>query len=120
MIKNGTCLLVETEDVVAPELSDAASTYDNIMTHIEPELTTDQIMTLKQKYAGESSDAATERADRYTKAFDQYEHRLDDFFQLFFGKIITFRRHTLKGMETIDRAQELSDMDDVITRVNTL
>jgi len=44
--------------------------YDRIMTGIEPELTTEQLPTLSEKYKDETDEQKQARADRYNAAFD--------------------------------------------------
>lgn len=53
--------------------ADARAIYDAIMREIEPDLTTEMIPTLAEKYATEPEAARMERAKRYNEAFAAYD-----------------------------------------------
>ena len=56
-----------------PPLPSGEDIYNAIMAEIEPELTTDVLPTLEEKYKDESPEERTERFARYEAAFAQYE-----------------------------------------------
>ena len=59
--------------VIAPD-----ELYDRIMGSIDPELTTAGLAGLREKYANETPQEKAARAERYTRAFEEYQKRLAD------------------------------------------
>ncbi|HVW67177.1 MAG TPA: hypothetical protein VHA78_05640 [Candidatus Peribacteraceae bacterium] len=58
---------------------DARWIYDEFMKHIEPDLMTDHIEHVDEKYAGETAEERAERYEQYTMAFLIFDECLKDF-----------------------------------------
>ena len=56
-----------------PVIPSGEEMYDQIMSQIEPDLVTAQLPLLKEKYKDETPEQAKARADRYNRAFAEYE-----------------------------------------------
>ena len=67
---------VQSEDAT-PAYS-AQWIYDTLMAEIEPDLTSENIVKLDEKYRDESEDDRKARMERYTLAFDTFNECLQD------------------------------------------
>ena len=65
----------DTGQLVMPTLPSSQELYDAIMVDIEPELTSQQLPTLLEKYKDETSDRKKTRKKRYDAAFKEYRKR---------------------------------------------
>lgn len=92
--------------------------YDSIMQEIEPELMTKVLPTLEEKYKNETPEQKTARAERYTKAFTEYEKRYQAYLLSEESKLRTFKRAAFKGVEERtgedDRAR-LTQIDSLLS-----
>lgn len=66
---------------VIPPKRSGADIYNGIMREIEPELTTDQIPLMKEKYKDETAQQRKARGERYAKAMEEYEKRYAQYLQ---------------------------------------
>ena len=62
-----------TATASASALINGTELYDAIMAEIEPELVSDELLLLEERYANESLQQKHERLQRYQEAFDLYE-----------------------------------------------
>ncbi|MDD4628935.1 MAG: hypothetical protein PHE68_06160, partial [Candidatus Peribacteraceae bacterium] len=62
---------------VPPAIPKADELYNSLMREIEPELTTDQIPLLMEKYKDETQEQREARMARYNAAFEAYEKALE-------------------------------------------
>ncbi len=76
--------------------------YDLLMQDIEPELTTAQVNTLKEKYAAETPDEHAERMARYEQAFQEYEEMKTRYLSVLHRN----RKQDLHASEESDRMKE--------------
>ena len=82
--------------------------YDQIMSRIEPELTTRQMPSLADKYKGETPQQAQARADRYAKAYAEYDKAHDAFVASTKEQVDLYRKEAFLSLEKEDRAKEQS------------
>jgi hypothetical protein len=61
--------------LVAPQIPEGPEVYNTIMSGIEMELTDAERPLLQDKYKDETPEQAAERADRYNKAFAEYDRQ---------------------------------------------
>jgi len=66
--------------------------YDTIMSQIEPDLTTNHIPLLKEKYARETNEEKVERLQSYTKAFEVFDEALEKTLQTIDDDVRLFKR----------------------------
>ena len=99
---------------------DAEAFYEGVMAQIEPELTAAQLPTLAAKYAGETQGEARARAERYAKAFAEYERRLLDFAVSAAAAARRFATQTFRAAETDDKLFDTPVLDDVSLRIASL
>jgi hypothetical protein len=101
--------------LLAMQLTQTASPYDELMAQIEPELVSANVPGLRERYAGETPQQAQARADRYAKAFTEYDKRFAGQVSDWSGKAQGVRRQALASTERSDRAREdnqLKSLDD--------
>jgi len=66
---------------VIPAPKSGAEVYNGIMGTIEPELMTDQIPLMKEKYKDETPEQKNARGQRYAKAMEEYDRRYAQYLQ---------------------------------------
>lgn len=80
--------------------------YDMLMRSIEPDLTTDQIPLLDDKYKNETPEAAAVRAGRYQKAFAEYDRRLSAYLAKLWSKAREYHSAARDSLESDERTRE--------------
>ena len=88
----------------------ADEVYDLLMKDIEPELMSNTVETLQEKYKGESADEAKARAKRYRNAFAEYDRRLAKYIGDLNASTVRNARAAAKSIEQADRALEEFDL----------
>lgn len=66
--------------------------YDSIMSQIEPDLTTNHIPLLKEKYVRETNEEKVYRLQSYTKAFEIFDEALEKTLQTIDDDMRLFKR----------------------------
>ncbi|MBI3618903.1 hypothetical protein HY213_02600 [Candidatus Peregrinibacteria bacterium] len=87
--------------------------YNELMGKIEPELVTDQIPLLAEKYKNETHDQAAARAERYNKAYAAYEAAYAAYMQQLSSEVSSYRRNAFGSVEEKDRQKETAVLDDL-------
>ncbi len=89
--------------------------YDEIMQHIEPELMTDQIGKLEERYKDESPEEREDRLQRYTVSFiifqdalQSFEERMRDDMLLWYGDVEAYV-HGVNRKEETDTMRSIED-----------
>jgi hypothetical protein len=80
--------------------------YDQIMAEIDPELVTDSLTTLSEKYKDETPEQAAARSARYDAAFAEYDKRYAAYMTDLGGKVKSLQRTVRAGIENDERAEE--------------
>ncbi|MBI1812907.1 hypothetical protein HY285_05680 [Candidatus Peregrinibacteria bacterium] len=93
--------------------------YNELMGKIEPELTTDQIPLLPEKYKNETPDQAAVRAERYNKAYAAYEAAYAAYMQQLAGEVSSYRRSAFGSVEAKDRQKETAALDELESLITT-
>ncbi len=94
--------------------------YDDLMSRIEPELTTGQIPLLAERYKNEGKEDAAKRKDRYQKAFAEYDKRLQEYMGDVQRTSAQHRRDAMRSAEQQARTQEDFVMSDLESRISQL
>ncbi len=94
--------------------------YNSIMREIEPDLTTDRIPLLKEKYKDEKPEDRKARAERYNVAFAEYQKRMASWTQGMTENIQAFQRKALSSTEEQSRVEEKKEMDDLESAISAL
>ena len=87
--------------------------YDRIMREIDPELTSDQIPHLAEKYKDESKEDRVKRVERYNKAFAKFDEVAAHQIQHLKAQSTTYRKQALASAETEERAKELEQLQQI-------
>ena len=91
--------------------------YNLLMGGIEPDLTTDQLPLLDEKYAAETPEQAKIRAARYEKAFAEYDKQLNAYLAKLEAKVREYQSAARQSVENEERQKEgqaLSGIEDAI------
>ena len=94
--------------------------YNMLMAKIEPDLMTDQLPLLDQKYNGETPEQAQARAKRYEVAFAEYDKQLAAYLAALEAKVRQYQSTARKSLEHDDRSkeeQELSGLEQAFGTV---
>lgn len=91
-----------------PPLLSGDALYDVLMGSIEPELTTPQLPTLMEKYAHETLDEKQARAERYERAFAEFDRALQEYQKTCDRQIRDYKRAAIASIEA-----KAAQMDDV-------
>lgn len=84
--------------------------YNTLMARIEPDLTTDQLPLLDEKYKNETPEQAQARASRYEKAFAEYDRQLREYLTELEAKVRQYQASARKSLEHEDRQKEEQDL----------
>lgn len=95
-----------------PARKSGAEIYNSIMSAIEPELTTDQIPLMKEKYKDETPEQKKARGERYAKAMAEYEKRYATYLLEQDAKVRSFKIGAIHFVE--DKAAE-SDQQKLLS-----
>lgn len=91
--------------------------YNAIMSQIEPELTTDQLPLLDERYADESAESAKERGLRYQAAFEEYDRQFAGYKADWEREWKQHRHEALESTEREERAAEEQKMQDLENKI---
>lgn len=100
-----------------PRIPSTVELYDLLMREIEPELLSTSIAGLALKYRRETPEQSNERAERYAKAFREYDRRLETYIQTLNASIRKFGKDAAASMEALSSA--LTSIDSTDTTSHT-
>ncbi|MFA6259495.1 MAG: hypothetical protein WCX29_02700 [Candidatus Peribacteraceae bacterium] len=98
-----------------PKIPSAQELYDLLMAAIEPELTSSQVPSLKQKYAQESKEERKRRMERYRKAYIAYREALDTYTAQLNTQAQAYRRAAFAYAEERDAHKEQLQLKELET-----
>ena len=99
--------------VTAPVIPESEALYNLLMQGIEPDLTTDQIPLIEQKYSGETPEQRQARIERYEQAFESYEKVLDAYLLELQSKVAVFRKQVIGEAENTSRSEEAGQLASI-------
>src|SRR3989344_4069342 len=80
--------------------------YDSLMGHIEPDLTSEGLKVLDQKYANETPVQTTERKKKYELAFERYEQAYQGYIETLHAQATRYRKESFSKVELEHRGKE--------------
>lgn len=95
-----------------PTIPTGRELYDQIMGHIEPELTTEGRKILGEKYKVETSEQKQKRAVRYKIAFERCAKACDEYLVTLRVQADRYVRVRREHLESKDRALDESSFDE--------
>ncbi|MDD5623293.1 MAG: hypothetical protein PHI23_01125 [Candidatus Peribacteraceae bacterium] len=98
---------------VPPPSKSGEEIYDAIMREIEPELVTDQLPLLKEKYKEETPEQKNERGARYQKAFEEYDRRYKLYLSAQHEKVRQFKKSALGFVEAHTNQDDAAKMQSL-------
>lgn len=93
-----------------PTLPTGQEIYDGIMSQIEPDLVTDQLPLLDQKYPNENPEDKAKRMERYKVAFAEYDKKYREYVDQLHQWLHNFKKTSVAHIETERRAEESVQM----------
>ena len=94
--------------------------YNMLMSKIEPELTTEQLPLLDQKYVNETADQAKARSQRYQKAFAEYDTQLAAYLAQLEAKVREHQSTARKSLEHEERVKEEQELTGLEQAIQTI
>lgn len=88
---------------VPPKIPTGRELYDAIMSHIEPDLMTENAKTLDVKYANEAPAEKERRLKRYDLAFERYETAYTEYVAMLDAQVNRYSRQAFAFSELKDR-----------------
>lgn len=89
-----------------------------IMGGIEPDLTTAQLPLLKEKYKDEMPEQAKERAERYSKAFAEYDRQYAQFTAAQEKAVSEYERQFMQGVQDLQRGSETVQLTELSSAID--
>ncbi len=87
--------------------------YDMLMREIEPELTSEFIDTLEEKYKNETPEEAEGRGKRYKKAFDRFEEAFAKYLMELNASVQSYRKSAFRSVEEESRGEDAEKMSAI-------
>lgn len=100
---------------VPPVVMSGAELYNQIMSGIEMDLTTENMPTLDTKYEGESDADQKIRMTGYSEAFAEYQNQFDEYQKKQSEEIRSYGNNAMSYIENQDRATD----DDALNSLET-
>lgn len=92
--------------------------YNQIMNEIEPELMSDVLPTLAEKYKDETSEQAEARRQRYDAAYAEYDKRYAQYMTDMSSKVHTLQRTVRAGIEVDERKEESDELTNLESSIS--
>ena len=103
-----------TQKPSATQSASGDALYDSIMARLEPDLTSENIDTLDEKYAGESETEYELRMERYEAAFEECDRILtmmDDGMVLAAREVQEQKHKKMLKKEAAEKAEDVSEAE---------
>ena len=94
--------------------------YNMLMSKIEVDLTTDQLPLLDEKYKNETPEQAQVRAQRYEKAFAEYDKQLAAYLAGLEAKVREYQTTARKSVEHEERVHEEEQLTGIEQEISTI
>jgi len=105
---------------VPPVIMSGAELYNQIMSGIEVDLTTENMPTLDAKYAGENETDQKVRMTRYGEAFAEYQKQFEEYQKKQSEEIRTFGITAISYIENKDRAADNDALNSLETSMQNI
>jgi hypothetical protein len=99
MAQSKTKISGKKSRVQLPEVISGRELYDSIMNRIEPELTSANYPKIRELTANETTEQRKKRAERYIKAFAEYDRRFNREELRWQDQFIRYRRASMAELE---------------------
>lgn len=93
--------------ITIPTIEKGQEVYDAIMAEIEPDLTSEGVKLLDEKYKNETPEQTRARARRYDAAMVKYQKKYDEYLAVKNVEVTHFVHKTIEAAEAIDRRSEM-------------
>ncbi len=92
--------------LLPPRIPTGKEIYDAIMGGIEPELTTEGVKLVTEKYKNETPADRDLRKHRYELALERYEEAYEGYMATLHSQVLRYRKSSFDEVEVSDRRQE--------------
>lgn len=87
--------------------------YNELMSQIEPELTTDQLPLLAERYRNEHLARTASRASRYTRAYSEYDQIYEAYVASLREQAIAYRKYACYSLEQENHKYDLAKLNQL-------
>lgn len=101
-----------------PAILSGQAIYDLLMKDIEPELTSDQVKLLKGTHTNETPAQKKKRAERYNKAFAEYDRRFAVYKQQWDRDFNAYKRAAMAHAEESQKGTEETALQNLESSLN--
>lgn len=112
--------IIDGVPIEVPIRMTADEIFDAIMGDIEPELTSAQIGTLKEKYKDETEAEKKMRGERYIKAYAEFDKRYAEVHAKLQGKARSFHLEAMRSVESKDKKEEAANLESIESSLTSL
>ncbi len=105
--------------IAPPPVLSGTELYDSIMKDIEPELLSDNLPLLKEKYANETPEERAARAARYSVAYAEYDKRFMKNCEDWNAQLHTYKRDALHQTEHKLKSKEAAELESIESSLTT-
>ncbi len=92
--------------VKIPEILSGEAVYDLLMSKIEPELTHKNCKKVRELTAHETAEERKERAERYMRAFEEYDRQFMALERKWMEQFARYKRASMRDMERETTSRE--------------
>ena len=96
-----------------PNIPNGEDLYNQLMRDIEPDLTTDQLPLLTERYASETPEEATDRKNRYKNAYEKYDGVFHEYIKSLTEQVHVYRKQALHSAEEKSRLKEQEHLQEL-------
>src|SRR5205814_1812909 len=101
-----------------PLILDGQEVYDMLMGQIERDLVTAQLPLLKETYKDETPEQSKARAERYNRAFAEYDKQYAAYIKQQEQQLQGYQRNFLSNLQTLNQSTEESGLDEISAAIS--
>ena len=101
-----------------PEILSGSEIYDRIMGEIEPELVIAELSRIAERTKTENPEQRKVRAERYTKAFAEYDKRFAEYCREWNRSFHHYRSFSFHALEEFTNSTSQTYMDTIVDSIH--
>lgn len=105
--------------LLPPVIPSGAEIYNMLMKQIEPELTTDQMALLNEKYKDQPPAEVKARVARYNRAFNEYDRRFEEYVVLLKEQVNSYRKLVISRAEAEMQVEEETQLQSLESNISS-
>jgi hypothetical protein len=105
--------------VAPPDILNGSEIYDRIMSEIEPELVIAELSRIAERTKAETKEQRQVRADRYTKAFAEYDRRFKQYAHEWNRSFQRYRNFSFHALEEFTQNMNQPHIDTIVDSIHS-